>query len=110
MDEVVEKIVGHLGMDGMMIVSASKLRDGMFPRDEGKRGDTGHRICFQVIAAEKDNYVGFRFVQNFSQFTHGRDAGIQHFRFFIGRPENQLWSVNRSECCDNFTHSRTPYY
>src|SRR5262245_53886211 len=91
-------------MDWHFIVPACKFRNRTCSSNEGESGNTGHRKCFQVIAPKKDNGVGFSFIQDFSKLTHGCDAGVEHSRILVGRPDNQLRRVNRAKCGDNLPH------
>src|SRR6266702_1082532 len=91
-------------MDWQFVVSACKLRNCLLSRDDGKGGNTLHRKRFQVIASKEEDDIRFGFIQDFPELTHSRDTGIEHFRFFIGWPNDQLWRVNRATCGNNFPH------
>ena len=104
MNELAEKIFRHLGMDRQFVIPARKFRDRPFAADNGKSRNAVHGECFQVIATQKHYDVRICFVQNRSKLAHGCDAGVEHLRVLVGRPDNQLRRMNRTKCGDDFAH------
>src|SRR5207249_256640 len=103
-NQLVEKVLGHVGMDWQFVVVACELRYRAPSSDEGEGRNTGHRKRFQMIAAEKYNRIGFGFIQDFPKLTHGGDTGVEHRRILVRRPDDQLRRMNRAKGGDNLPH------
>ena len=104
-DQLVEDVLGHLAVDGQVVLAARELRDGAIAGDDGKRRHARHREGFDVVGAEEEDDVGLGLVEHLAELVHGPAGLLQLFRVFVRRPREHVGRVTGADGCDDLSHA-----
>ena len=85
MHQLMQQVFGKRAIDRQLERAPGEFRMRLIARDNRKRRHTADGKRFKMIAAEKENYIGFGFIQNFAELAHPRDAGIKLGVIFVRR-------------------------
>ena len=78
-----EKVFRHFPIVRKIVTESGMFRDHALAGNDGKSGNTGHAEGFQMVAAEKQNDIRFRFIQQLSELSHGGNTRLALLGNFV---------------------------